>query len=349
VGCYTLPAGDSIFFQVETENDNYVFGRTLFWDLDPGSYLGGTVAIADSLIGDFKKFTATFIYPTEELLDNNSFEGEISSIGVIRDGYFEDFTPEADESLFFLETNTLYVQDSIYEFNGNNMLAISGIRTTANYTNCDEVEDFFDQYRRQSILRYCVDAEGMEEPYFSFNYVHFINEYFYQDIANEAYGSMFRIVTDSTSSDIIYGDELGSIHEMEFSLPQNYAGIVEIEMVTLSGTQAPFENENLENLDVLLLDNIRLYDKARIDKLFADDEFILFPNPSNSWVQIENKDLNSVFDLEIHDMLGRLVLKYDNIQHKKLIDVSDYAPGMYYVTIWQEERKTFEHKLIKTD
>ncbi len=348
-GCFALPAGDSIFFKIETENEDYLFGRTLFWDLDPGSYLGGTTSIPDSIIGDFKKFNATFIYPPESMLENNSYEGEISSIQVIEDGYFEDFTPFVDENKYFLEANPAYVIDSIYDYNGNYMLALAGIRSTANYTNCDEVEDFFDQFRRESTLRYCVNTIGMEEPIFSFNYIHLLNEVFNQEIANDLYGSMFRVITDSTSTDIIYGMPTGELHTMEFKLPINYEGNLEIQAITLSGLQDPFDSPDLNNLDALLFDNIRLYDQTRIDQLFGENDFILFPNPTNSWIQIEHKELDAIYDVEIHDMLGRLVGKHTKIEHKKIIDLSDYASGLYYVSIWQDRVKTYEQKLVKTD
>ena len=348
-GCFALPEGDSIFFKIETENQDYLFGRTLFWDLDPGSYLGGTVSIPDSIIGDFKKFNATFIYPPESVVDNNSYEGEISSIQVIEDGYFEDFTPFVDDAKFYLETNPAYVRDSIYDYDGNYMLALAGVRSTANYTNCDEVEDFFEQFRRESILRYCVNTVGMDKPIFSFNYIHLLNEVFNQEIANDLYGSMFRVITDTTSTEIIYGMSTEQLHSMKFELPINYEGNIEIEIITLSGISDPFSDPELANLDALLIDNIRLYDQSRVEELFGDNEFILFPNPTNSWVQIENKDLNAIYDLEIHDMLGRLVGKHTKIQYKKIIDLSNYASGLYYVTIWQDGEKTYEQKLVKTD
>ena len=73
----------------------------------------------------------------------------------------------------------------------------------------------------------------------------------------------------------------------------------------------------------------------------ADPDFMIYPNPANDFVIIEN-DIVGQCDVTVYDMSGKIVLK-ENIDDNKL-DVSNIPNGTYIVSIDITENNS--HKII---
>ena len=79
----------------------------------------------------------------------------------------------------------------------------------------------------------------------------------------------------------------------------------------------------------------------------ADNNIILSPNPANGTFTI--KDLEGMSDFNsvtIADINGRELRSHDSIRAGEEIDISNFAPGLYFVTARNNTGKLLQHKLI---
>lgn len=72
----------------------------------------------------------------------------------------------------------------------------------------------------------------------------------------------------------------------------------------------------------------------------------IFPSPASDYFSISTQqDFNSLF---IFDSSGQLVSKIDHAEIQEQIDISAYAPGMYYIQFWSTEGgQPYIGKLLK--
>lgn len=68
-----------------------------------------------------------------------------------------------------------------------------------------------------------------------------------------------------------------------------------------------------------------------------------FPNPSNNLIQVNLPNLNQSYSIEIYSTLGQQLLKTSD---KTVIDISNYASGIYILTVKQED-KIWATKIVK--
>jgi hypothetical protein len=60
----------------------------------------------------------------------------------------------------------------------------------------------------------------------------------------------------------------------------------------------------------------------------------VYPNPTNSQLRIKNYELREAADIQIYDVVGKLLQsKIVNLQSEIILDVSHLANGMYYLKI----------------
>ena len=88
-----------------------------------------------------------------------------------------------------------------------------------------------------------------------------------------------------------------------------------------------------------------------IPNQFIDNNFKIYPNPSNNIFNIEIKENNSdILNLEITNQLGEIVKKIDSPQKVKEntfeINCSELNSGVYFINITQDELK-LTRKFIK--
>ena len=79
-----------------------------------------------------------------------------------------------------------------------------------------------------------------------------------------------------------------------------------------------------------------------IDAIF-NPVFSIYPNPSNSILTIEDA---VGFSITISDATGRIVKKIDKIDDKLILDISNQAKGIYYIS-FKNDTISITHKIIK--
>ena len=79
------------------------------------------------------------------------------------------------------------------------------------------------------------------------------------------------------------------------------------------------------------------------DETIPDPEVLIFPNPTTDFINLSGRITNTKFTLFIFDQTGKILLQVEN--HKK-IDVSDLAPGIYFIEIGSGSQKHIR-KFIK--
>ncbi len=347
-GCTTLNTGDSLYFHLDTGDEIITFRRALFFDFEPNVYQGSYSPIDPPLIGDFKNFNVSLEFSGDLNESNNHDEGEISYTQIIENGYFESFTPEVEDQYFYTESNLYYGVDSIVEYQGDYVLAFTGQRQSASYVDCSEIEDFFDSYYYRSVLRYCVDTEGMDEPIFSFDLTQLYNDEFFQNIANLDHRSIVQIVTDSISSEHFYAQDEGKSINRQLKLTKDYVGPLEVRIITLSGEANPFFEGDITRSDAAIIDNVRLFDQTEEDIKFGNENYIVFPNPSSDFITIQSKSTSDQFDILIFDELGRIVKESSKEQFISTLDVSNLPSGVYFLNVLIGSETTFQKKVVVT-
>ena len=351
VGCESLSVGDSIIISVDVGDDILEFRRALFFDFTPGSFQGASLTLTEPLLGDFQNYTAwvEFKDVTDINTDNNSQSGKISFLDVIDDEYLEDFSPDVDDSVFFISSSTFRGVDTIIDYNGNHMLAFTGQRRAGNYNDCADLDDFYEDYNYHSIIRYCADATSMDRPFFAFDLIQLRNTEFNQAIGNDFYQTIVRVVTDSTSYDYIYGLEDGVSTYFEYELPQNYVGKIEIQAIALTGYEFPFtEEEHFGLTDAALIDNIRFFDKTVDEAKFGENEYIVYPNPTSNILNVQSKDIDTDFDVYLYDQLGREILRVTEQNRISLLDLSHLSGAVYFLTVVQNQENVYQQKIVVT-
>ncbi|GHV65841.1 hypothetical protein FACS1894199_07660 [Bacteroidia bacterium] len=71
-------------------------------------------------------------------------------------------------------------------------------------------------------------------------------------------------------------------------------------------------------------------------------EFKVFPNPATSTLTVTNIDWPTTFDIDVFDMSGRLVKKFNSTGVQTVIDLSDCAKGLYIVRVGSKHSAQIE-------
>jgi bacillolysin len=82
----------------------------------------------------------------------------------------------------------------------------------------------------------------------------------------------------------------------------------------------------------------------------ADFQVQVYPNPTAGWVNIESQASTPAFSVEVSDAAGRTLLIQSAAQQGLLrsLDLSGYAPGVYYLRLRTEDQKSTQtFKVIK--
>jgi hypothetical protein len=70
----------------------------------------------------------------------------------------------------------------------------------------------------------------------------------------------------------------------------------------------------------------------------------LFPNPASNELNVEAKNMKQI---EIIDMLGRIVMKKERCNDAEKLDISSIKDGMYFIRITTADNQISIHRFIK--
>ena len=352
-GCVTIYPEDTLRFDLTTDNGSFNISRRQPFSFSPGSWIGAWITIQEGDIPfEFDAYsTELWIDGVEDLVENNNvYEDRIGQNLSIREGYYEDFSDGIESEYYHLEVDENYVKDTLLEYRGNPMLALAGIQENPFFKNCPEIEDFLEVFSYSTTLTYCVDAAGMEEPTFGFSSMMWLNDSLERTITDAAYGAMIKITIDSAGIDypIIYDQYPQDFIEHTIRLPNDYSGPLEMKILTLSGRDSALIERDFSELDLILLDNIRLFDR-KVDPQQYEEGYLVYPNPATDLISIKSEDPEALYKIMVYDNLGRLLTRKENILNQYWFDISIYPAGLYYLSILEKGNIITTRKIVKVE
>ncbi len=352
LGCEGFPAGDTVYFELETDAGNFRLTQRNARERPPRQFSSGLLNLPPLLVpGDFSDYTVRLVYGRDRNPANDQFEGRFGGSATVGEGFFEDFSGEWPNDYATMVTPLNLVRDSIVYLEGNAMLALGGLQFNLTVEDCPEPADFFERNPYVSRLDFCVDALGMEIPTFALSPRQLPNTLHPPDLNTPEYQVMLRMLTDSVGyeSPIIAGQATGDFVEHQFRLPRDYQGRVSFEFVTLSGFEGVLREDYDQLADILYLDNFRLFNRPEDPQTYSSEGFLLYPNPAREVLFVKGEDPEGRYDIRIYDARGRLVNEERAVRHQSWYDTSNYSPGLYYLSIWESGELREKLKFVVVD
>jgi hypothetical protein len=107
--------------------------------------------------------------------------------------------------------------------------------------------------------------------------------------------------------------------------------------VTINGIPEVLAVGETEDYTINIVDNLSLDD-------FNQDQFSIYPNPSQNVVNIESKNNLNIESVKIFDLFGKLII--EKTQNTNQVSVENLSNGVYIVEV-ASEGIIFKKKLIK--
>jgi hypothetical protein len=80
---------------------------------------------------------------------------------------------------------------------------------------------------------------------------------------------------------------------------------------------------------------------------FENNQFIIYPNPTNDFVTITSSNYNTIKSIIIYDMLGKVIISKDcNDSVIQTINTSELNSGIYLIDIVSKDNARTTKKLI---
>ncbi len=116
---------------------------------------------------------------------------------------------------------------------------------------------------------------------------------------------------------------------------------------TVSGISSQVDL-NVFNGNMTAFNNLIGCSTSGISEKISTGNFILYPNPANDKITIENNSLNGnqIEMISIYNMQGQLILQQPVQNQKTEINISDFTGGMYFVNV-KTERGIEVRKFVK--
>lgn len=106
---------------------------------------------------------------------------------------------------------------------------------------------------------------------------------------------------------------------------------------------------NTYNTEIILTEGFYQVNNSNISNSInsqLDFDVIIYPNPFQEYISIRfNRDEN--LDLEIFDLLGKIVFKKSKVNNEMKIDMQNLSKGAYLVKVYDLKNKFSSFKLIK--
>ncbi len=213
-------------------------------------------------------------------------------------------------------------------------------------------EDLFRNFNddRFPSMSMCVDFSDYEFPVMKFDLVQFRNTIELNFPEEVPYYAMTYVEwenEESSSFDIIYGQEEGSIVNHIYQLPPNFKGMIKFKFYSFKGRQANLALNDFDEYDFNLLDNLNFYNQnlTSVEQV-PNYDFAVIPNPAHDEItlDIDHEDFGT---LTIYDNLGMLV--YSGMATgQEPIQISEMSAGIYFVKFEStKKKKIYSSRLIK--
>lgn len=146
-------------------------------------------------------------------------------------------------------------------------------------------------------------------------------------------------------------DETGSVGVAAFGAPLSTLGLEGVALVVVaSGFLNPANNSDGPAFGLWVAlpsggDLVELPGASLGVNDFNADQFALYPNPTNDFLNVRASD-NGMYQISVIDMQGRVIMTQENINTETSIDVSTLAQGVYSLLI-SEGNQSIAKRFIK--
>jgi hypothetical protein len=80
--------------------------------------------------------------------------------------------------------------------------------------------------------------------------------------------------------------------------------------------------------------------------IIKESSLIIYPNPANDYIIIENRDVN-IKTIELIDITGKTVKTVVGLQDRKInFDISEITKGLYFLKVKTHNNKTTVKKIV---
>ena len=91
----------------------------------------------------------------------------------------------------------------------------------------------------------------------------------------------------------------------------------------------------------------------KLDKLYLkqNNKLAIYPNPTNSYLEIDVQQMNHPFEISICDVSGKKVkaITYSTINQKTIkVDVAELNAGLYFISL-QDDKNNYKATFSKKD
>lgn len=362
-GCSTISRGTNYNLNMNTDLGNYQLHLDFYSDMDPGSlrsfsYSTFSYPEVDLIPDETKSFTAELDMSGDQLSDNNVYSGVVSQSEYLPQSFHTSFDDDVYES-FSISISDFYMEDTIINLDGNNMLAFAAVQDHDYYDNCNDPEDFIDEYFGDASMRICIDTRGMDHPVFAFDLMQFRNEQtsaappdpHFSNMVRVSVFDIFAIINNEEIEDdlLIYGQPEGDLIHYEVDLPLEYEGEINVEVLCLTANTFDPGHSFLENRDVALFDDLRIFDKGEVLTDYDVFNYLVFPNPSHGLLTVLNEDRTQEFDVAIFDILGHKIGERTAVRSQARFNLQNFPAGVYTIMISEEGNFLQTRKFLKVD
>jgi hypothetical protein len=80
---------------------------------------------------------------------------------------------------------------------------------------------------------------------------------------------------------------------------------------------------------------------------FLTNEFMVYPNPTNSILNIQSKTNQTISEVNVYDLLGKKLTNKKVTVSNTEIDLTNYTPGLYVLEVISADNQKSIHKIVK--
>ena len=123
----------------------------------------------------------------------------------------------------------------------------------------------------------------------------------------------------------------------------NNAGLTTLATEVVGGPLGTLQNFTLNGMSSNWTQDVTANETLNNSNFIISDDVLIYPNPSTGIYTI---DLNEDAQVEVYDMLGKVVYKREAQEGKSTIDISNYQAGIYLLHV-KSENGSVTKKIIK--
>ena len=74
---------------------------------------------------------------------------------------------------------------------------------------------------------------------------------------------------------------------------------------------------------------------------------MVYPNPTNSILNIQSKNNQTISEVNVYDLLGKKLINRKVTVSNTELDLTNYTPGLYLLEVISADNQRSIHKIVK--